>query len=116
MLGTTIGAMDGIILGTYNGLDIWWLERSTDGTKDDNVDGFLLRIRFGFIYTLELSKNECAKVSFPVGKILGTKLVSMYGLDLGAFNNKEIGSLEGLTYGSKDGKIWALLMGLKMAS
>ena len=42
MLDTTLGALDGLPLSTYDGTDLEYLEGSTDGTAYDNLEGLLL--------------------------------------------------------------------------
>ena len=42
VLGKTIGFLDGILLGTYVGIELGFSEFPTDGTKDEKVDGLLL--------------------------------------------------------------------------
>ena len=66
-------------------------EWSTYGTKYYKVDGFLLGSRIGYVDTLELGKNKGAKLGFPNGKILDTKLGATDGIDIGTFNSTELG-------------------------
>ena len=42
MLDTKLEVLEGILLGTYVGIDLGLSEFSTDGTKYDKVDGLLL--------------------------------------------------------------------------
>ena len=42
VLGTTIGVLDGLLTGTYIGTEIGLSECSTDGTKYEKFDVFLL--------------------------------------------------------------------------
>ena len=44
-------------------------------------------------------------------EILGTKLEALDGLDLGAFNDIELGSLEGQTDGTTEENFYGLLLG-----
>ena len=44
MLGTTLGDMDGLPLGTYYCSDIVSSECSTDGTIDGKFEGFLSHV------------------------------------------------------------------------
>ena len=42
MIGTTLGSLDVIPLGKYDGIELGSLECSTDGTADRNFEGLLL--------------------------------------------------------------------------
>ena len=42
VLGTTLGALDGLSLGTYYGTELGWLESSTDRAADGKPKGLLL--------------------------------------------------------------------------
>ena len=44
VIGTKLGAIDGLPLGTYDGFYLGSSECSTNGTKDDKVDGLLLGV------------------------------------------------------------------------
>ena len=44
VLGTKVGAMDGIPLGIYDDLYIRFLEGSNDGIIDSNLEGLLLGV------------------------------------------------------------------------
>ena len=83
--------LDGILLGTYFGIWIGSSKCSTDGIKDDKVDGFLPGYLIGSVDTLELCNNEGAKLGLYNGKILGTKIGAVYVLEIFAFNSKQIG-------------------------
>ena len=43
MIGTTLGDMDRLLLGTYDGTELGLSECSTDGTVDGNLEGLFLR-------------------------------------------------------------------------
>ena len=77
VLGTTLGVTDRILPGTYLGIDKGSLECSTDGTKDENIDGLLVVSLLGSIDTRllhastethEIGNNEGEKLGFPNGK------------------------------------------------
>ena len=44
MIGTTLGATDELPIGTYDGLDIGYLEGSIDVITDRNLEGLLLEV------------------------------------------------------------------------
>ena len=79
VLGTTLGDMDGLPLGTYDGLEIVWLEGSTYGNKYDKVDVLLLGSWLLPVDALELCNHEDAKLETHNGKILGKKFGAMLG-------------------------------------
>ena len=57
MLGTKIGVLGRLLLVTTVGIEVGSSECFTDGTKDDMVDGFLLRYLLVSVYTIELSNK-----------------------------------------------------------
>ena len=44
VLGRTLVALGGITLGTYDGIELGWLEGSTDGAVDVNIGGYFWEI------------------------------------------------------------------------
>ena len=48
-LVTTLGALDGFTLGTYDGIELGFTEGSTEGTVDDNLEGLFLGALLGAI-------------------------------------------------------------------
>ena len=63
MLGTTLGYLNGLTLGIYDGSDIESPECSTDGTADGKFVGLLLRIRPVSVFEIEFG--------IVLGKTLG---------------------------------------------
>ena len=70
MLGTTLGAMDRLSLGKYDGTELG----STDGTSDVEFEVLLLVDSPGSIDVLEVGCNEGTELWIYDGRVLGTTL------------------------------------------
>ena len=77
MIVTTLGALDGFTLGTYDCTQLGLSEGSSEGTADENLEGLLLGALIGSVNGFELVKNEDTEVGFCDGKthrtIVGAK-------------------------------------------
>ena len=58
MLGKTLGALYGLSLGTYDGIELGWLEVSTEGTTYDNLEGSWIGFWLGLVVVLDIGKND----------------------------------------------------------
>ena len=70
MIGTTLGSLDVIPLGKYDGIELGSLECSTDGTADGNLEVFFIEAWLGSLVGIDLSNNEGTKLGFWDGKSL----------------------------------------------
>ena len=58
MLETTLGSLDRLSLDTYYGIELGWLEGSTDGNTYDNLEGSWLKFWLESVVGLELGTND----------------------------------------------------------
>ena len=58
MIGTKLGALDGLSLDTYDEIDIGWLEGSTDGTTYGILEGSWPGFWLGLFVGPELGTND----------------------------------------------------------
>ena len=61
-----LGVFEGILIGTYVGIEIVLSEQSTDETKYYNVDGLFLVSCLGYVDTLDLGNNKGDKLELPI--------------------------------------------------
>ena len=64
VLVTTLGAMNGIPLGTYDGSEIGSLESLTNGTSNGKFDGLLLGSRLGLVDGLKMVTDKVTELGF----------------------------------------------------
>ena len=66
MISTTLGAVDVLPLGTYDGLDIVCLRVPTYGRTNIKLEGLLLGFWLGSVDVIEIGFKEVTEIGFLI--------------------------------------------------
>ena len=94
VLGTILGNVDGITPGFDSGTYMAPLDRSFDGSNDDNLEGLFLEDSPGYTGGKFIGYNEGIKLGLFDVEVLGTLLRNVYGITLGFSVRTELGFLD----------------------
>ena len=114
MLGTTLGDVYGISIGTYD-VTVLILEGSTEGIAEGKFEGLLLGAWIGYLNRLEIVTDDGNTLWLLYGKLFGATLGALDGSQIGTYGGTKLGSLDGSTEGITEGNLDGLLLGAWLA-
>ena len=82
---TTLGYVNRLIFGAYEGIELWWSECYVDGTAYGTLDFLLLGDLCGSVYWVNFGSNKGAELGLWYGKVLCGTIISVERLPLGTY-------------------------------